>query len=188
MGEKVSYELTNPQKSIWNMEEFFMGTTINNICAPDIIYEKIDAKVLEKALNNIVRKNDSFRIQIELQKGIPMQYIAEYKPFEIEVVHIKNEEDVKEIEKEGINHKFEVINSSLYHFKIFIMENGCGGFVITAHHLISDSWSMGLVARNVIEEYHALKNNEEIPEIDTSYVQYIEAEKEYKLSKKYRCR
>ena len=65
------------------------------------------------------------------------------------------------------------------------MENGCGGFVITAHHLISDSWSMGLVARHVIEEYHALKNNEELPEIDPSYVQYIEAEKEYKQSKKY---
>lgn len=185
MAEKICYELTNPQKSIWNMEEFFKGTTINNICAPDIIYEKIDAKVLEKALNEIVRKNDGFRIQIELQNGAPMQYIVEYKPFEIEVVHIKNEEDVKKIEEEGINHKFEVINSSLYHFKIFIMENGCGGFVITAHHLISDSWSMGLVARHVIEEYHALKNNEELPDIDTSYVQYIEAEKEYKQSKKY---
>ena len=185
MTEKVSYELTNPQKSIWNMEEYFKGTTINNICAPDIINEKIDAKALEQALNNIVKKNDSFRIQIELQNGAPMQYIAKYKPFEIEVVHIKNEEDVKQIEKEGINHKFEIFNSSLYHFKIFIMENGCGGFVITAHHLISDSWSMGLVAKHVIEEYHAIRNNEELPQVETSYIHYIEAEKEYKQSKKY---
>ena len=185
MEEKISYELTNPQKSIWNMEEYFKGTTINNICAPDIIQEKIDAKALEKALNEIVRKNDSFRIQIELKDEKPMQYVTEYKPFKIEVVHIKNEEDVKQIEEEGINHKFEIINSSLYNFKIFIMENGYGGFVITAHHLISDSWSMGLVARHVIEEYHAIKNSEELPEVTTSYVQYIESEKEYKQSKKY---
>lgn len=185
MEEITSYELTNPQKSIWNMEEYFNGTTINNICAPEIIYEDIDVKVLEQALNNIVRKNDSFRIQIELKDGKPMQYIAKYKPFNIEVVHIKNEEDVKEIENEGINHKFDVINSSLYHFKIFKIENGYGGFVITAHHLISDSWSMGLVARSAIEEYHSIKNNIELPEIDTSYIQYIEAEKEYKQGKKY---
>ena len=185
MGEKNCYELTNPQKSIWNMEEYFKGTTINNICAPEIIYEKIDPKVLKKALNNLVKKNDAFRIQIELQNGVPMQYITEYKPFEIEVVHIKNEEDVKKIEEDGITHRFEIINSALYYFKIFIMENGCGGFVITAHHLISDSWSMGLVAKGALEEYHSLINKEELPLTDTSYIQYIEAEKEYKQSKKH---
>ena len=44
---------------------------------------------------------------------------------------------------------------------------------------------MGLVARSAIEEYHSIKNNIELPEIDTSYIQYIEAEKEYKQGKKY---
>ena len=98
MEGKIGYELTNPQKSIWNMEEFFKGTTINNICGSEKMYEKIDEKFLNQAINNVVRKNDSFRIQIEIKEGKPRQYIAEYKPFEIEVVHIKNEEDVKILE------------------------------------------------------------------------------------------
>ena len=32
MENKDVYELTNPQKSIWYMEEFFKGSNINNIC------------------------------------------------------------------------------------------------------------------------------------------------------------
>ena len=185
MEKIVNYELTNPQKSIWNMEEFFKGTTINNICAPDIIYERIDENVLKQALNNIVKKNDSFRIQITLENGIPMQHIEDYKPFDIDVIHIKDESEIKKLEEEGINYKFNIINSSLYHFKIFILENGFGGFVLTVNHLIADSWSMGLVARNAIEEYHAILRNEDLPENNNSYIDYINSEKEYKESKKY---
>lgn len=32
MVEKGCFKLTNPQMSIWNMEKYFEGTTINNIC------------------------------------------------------------------------------------------------------------------------------------------------------------
>ena len=55
------YELTNPQKSIWNTEKFFEGTTINNICASITILDKLDETALKQAVYNIVKNNDSFR-------------------------------------------------------------------------------------------------------------------------------
>ena len=186
MGKNVNYyDLTNPQKSIWNTEEYFKGTTINNICAPEIIYERIDENILKKAINNVVEKNDNFRIQIHLEDDRPVQTITKFKPFDIDVEHIKDEEEIKKIEEEGINHKFDIINSCLYYFKIFILENGYGGFVVTVNHIIADSWSMGLLATSIIEEYHGVKNHEILPEKNTSYVNYINAEQEYKESKKY---
>ena len=50
------YNLTNPQKSIWNMEKFFEGTTINNICASITILDKLDKEALKKAIYNTVIK------------------------------------------------------------------------------------------------------------------------------------
>ena len=67
MLEVESFSLTNPQKSIWNMEKYFEGTSINNICTIGIINEYIDEKIMVKALNNIVKNNDSFRIHIKRQ-------------------------------------------------------------------------------------------------------------------------
>ena len=42
MKNKEVYELTNPQKSIWYMEEYFKGTPINNICGNLTINESVD--------------------------------------------------------------------------------------------------------------------------------------------------
>ena len=30
--KKDVYELTNPQKSIWSIEQFYKGTSVNSIC------------------------------------------------------------------------------------------------------------------------------------------------------------
>ena len=183
--EKKIFELTNPQKSIWNMEEFFEGTTINNICTPAIIHEKIDENILKKAINNVVQKNDSFRIRIILKNDSPLQYISDFEPFEIEVLHLKAEKDLKEVEKEEVNYKFNIIDSCLFHFKIVIFENGFGAIILTVNHIIADSWSLGLVIKNILEEYHSLKNGIVLSSAQNSYIDYINSEKEYKKSKKY---
>ena len=183
--EKKFFELTNPQKSIWNMEEYFEGTTINNICTPAIIHEKIDVNILKKALNNIVQKNDSFRIRIVLKNGSPLQYISNFEPFEIDVVHVKSEKDLKEVEKNEVNYKFNIIDSCLFHFKIVIFENGFGAIILTVNHIIADSWSLGLVIKNILEEYHSLKNGINLSSAKNSYIDFINSEKEYKNSNKY---
>ena len=42
--------LTNSQKSIWVTEQYYRGSSINNICGSAIIEEQIDFKKLEKAV------------------------------------------------------------------------------------------------------------------------------------------
>lgn len=37
--ERILYDLTNPQKSIWNTEQFFKNTSVNNIGGTIIIKE-----------------------------------------------------------------------------------------------------------------------------------------------------
>ena len=55
--DKKYFNLTNPQKSIWNMEQFFKGTGISNIPVTIIFNETIDEKCLIKAINEMIRKN-----------------------------------------------------------------------------------------------------------------------------------
>ena len=73
----------------------------------------------------------------------------------------------------------------LYYFKIAIFKNGFGALVFTVHHLIADSWSLGLFAKAILQEYHAVKNNTVLPDTAPSYIDYIETEKEYLGSKKF---
>ena len=60
MENKDVYELTNPQKSIWLTEQFYAGSTVNNICGTANINNKIDFNQLEKAINIVIKNNSSF--------------------------------------------------------------------------------------------------------------------------------
>ena len=185
MQDKKLYDLTNPQKSIWNMEKFFENT-INNICTPAIVYEKLDKKLLEKSINNVVKNNDNFRIHITLENGLPMQYIADYEPFNLDFIYINEKSELREIEMQEVSYNFSMLNSPLFRFKVAVFKNGFFAIVLTVNHIIADSWGLSLVIKNILKEYHSLKNNIDLSkEENTSYLDYIKSEEKYKNSEKY---
>ena len=58
------YDLTNPQKSIWLMEQFYKGTAVNNICGTVLIHEPVNFSNLYKAVCTFVKSNNSFMIRL----------------------------------------------------------------------------------------------------------------------------
>ena len=53
--KKDVYELTNPQKSIYLTEQYYSGTTINNICGTSIINSTLDFELLKTAINIVIK-------------------------------------------------------------------------------------------------------------------------------------
>ena len=183
--ENKFYELTSPQKSIWYTENYFENTNINNICTSGIIYEDINIEELKKAIYILVQENDSFRIRLSLKNDVPMQYISKFEPFNIETIHVKNMDDFKNIKQEMIQEIFNINDSSLFKFKIAIFPDNSAGVILNIHHIIADSWSLGLTIQKIIEIYHYVKNGEKVLTKGSSYIDYIKKEQEYKQSSKY---
>ena len=183
--EKELYKLTNPQKSIWYTENFFENSNINNICTSGIIYENINIEALKKALFILVQDNDSFRIKLTLKNDTPMQYISDFAPFDIETIYVNSIEDFKNIEQKMVNEKFNIFNSSLFKFKIAIFPDNSAGVILNIHHIIADSWSLGLTIQKIVQIYHSIKKGEKISTQGSSYIDYIKKEQEYKQSSKY---
>ena len=183
---KNMYSLTNPQKSIWLTEQFYKGTSIENISGTATILEKVDFKKFEKAINLFIEKNDSFRLKFNIKNDEVKQYVEDFSFISFEKVLVSSDKDVKKIEKELSTFVFDTLDSFLFKFKLFEFPDGHGGFVITMHHLISDAWTSGIVISEIINLYDALLNNELISsEKSPSYIDYIVSEKEYKNSEKY---
>ena len=185
MEEQKFYNLTNPQKSIWYTEEVFKGTTINNICTSGIIYGNIDEIILKKAINNVVKQNDSFRLHMVLKNGSIKQYISNYKNFDIDVVYINDKSELKQIENEEAKYVFNTIDSDLFKFKIAIKKNVFACVILTINHLISDSWSMGIIIQQILRNYNSIINNESTNDYTFTYADFISTENEYKKSIRY---
>lgn len=152
--EKDVYELTNAQKSIWNTELFYNGSNINNICGTINIFEPLDINALKEALNLIIEENDNLHAQFYIKDGCIYQSFKKDLDYNIDVLEISSKTDLRKLERKMRSHIFDILHSDLFDFKIFKYPDSTGGVVVNIHHLISDSWTLGLIAkilsRNII--------------------------------------
>lgn len=179
------YNLTIPQKSILLMEQYYSNTNINNICGTASIKESVDFNNLEKAVNIVLKNNDSLRTQLHKNGTTYSQSIKEYTYQKLDIVDVNSEDDLKALEN-NMSRKIFIIDQKLVDIKLFRFPNNYGGFVINVHHIISDAWTLGLFSRRVMEAYEAVSNNEDIPYNENySYTNYINSENDYLSSKKF---
>lgn len=64
---KLFYSLTDAQKAIWNVENFIPNTSINNITASLRFKEEVDFKLLEKAINLLIKKTMRFEYTLKFK-------------------------------------------------------------------------------------------------------------------------
>lgn len=185
MENREIYELTNPQKSIWATEQFFMGTNVNNIAATLTIKENVDLKTLNKAINIFLKNNKSFGLKFEMQNGNLVQYFTEMQEINFEILHLKDKEELRKVAQELSKEIFNIEEENLFKYKLFKLDNGYGGFIIIAHHIISDAGTFSLMGTEIVDNYSKLQKNENIEIKEYSYEDYIKDEKEYEESSKF---
>ena len=184
---KELYNLTNPQKSIWVTEEFYKGTSIENIVGIARFEEVVNCDKLKEAINIFVKTNDSFRLKFIRENNEVKQFVDDFTPFSFETVTVKDDKDVKKLEEEFAKTPLEVFDSYLFRSKLYTFEDGHGGFLLCMHHLIVDAWASGLVISKIIDIYDALLDGtfEQENFVSPSYIDYIETEQKYIESSKF---
>ena len=184
--QKNLYDLTNPQKLIWYTQEFYKGTPIENITGTVLIPEKVNFHLLKQAINIFVEKSDGYRLRFTYENHEVKQYVEPYTPFAIETVELSSDEELHKVENEIAASVFNVLDSVLFVFKILNFKDGHGGFIINIHHLISDAWTSGFSASEIIKIYSLLQKNEDTQDISyPSYIEYIATEQTYLKSERF---
>lgn len=179
-------KLTNSQKSIWVTEQYYKGSSVNNICGTAIIDEKVDFEKLRKSIEIVCKKHDNFKLQINIKNDGVKQVISELKEIQIDTINVASKKELTEEREKIVKKTFKLENSKLFKFYIFKFENGEGAFMLNIHHLISDAWTLAFICNEIIKTYSALKQNKEIEtKAIYSYIDYIKSEQQYLESEKY---
>ena len=82
--------LTSSQEEILLTENYDSNTCINNICGTCECNDILDFKNLEKAINFVIKNNNSFRIRIKKNNNKYQQTIVDYKYENISLVELTN--------------------------------------------------------------------------------------------------
>ncbi len=186
--EKQLYSLTNPQKSIYLTEEYYNNTNINNIAGIMKINDVVDFDKFVLAIKQFVKQNDSCRIVLNNKGEEVKQSICEYKDFPIEIIDVNSENELFSVANKIAAKPFLLYDLPLFKFVVFRFPNNYGGFIVNMHHLIADSWTLGITVNEIMEIYCAYLKGENYDAKDVSlysYTNYIASEEEYKNSNKY---
>lgn len=187
--KKEYYELTNPQKNIWMVELVNDGSNINNIAG--VFYIKNDEfkyDIHNEVLNELIKNNEALRLNIIKKGEEPLQYIREFKKQNIEVLDMSllSEKDFNTYIKNEMLKPINILGEKLYEFKIIKLPNMKTCIYYKFHHIISDAWGLIQVATQYSKIYEKLYNNIENDLEVPSYIEYINSEKQYMESDKYK--
>ena len=185
---KIFYDLTTPQKSIYLTEEYYKNTNINNIAGTMVINVPIDFDKFILAFKQFVRQNDGCRIKLTNNEQEVKQWVSSYEDFAVPIIDVSSNEELDTLTNNIVKEQFSLYNSLLFKFVVFRFPDNHGGFIINMHHIISDSWTLGILVNEIMEIYAAFMENKEATFKDTStysYANYILSEQEYIKSDKY---
>lgn len=172
------YRLTSSQRLLLYFQLLNRKKSDGNICGSLTLKEKVDFEKLKEAVNFVVEKNDCFRTRICFSGFSFKQYFKEYEKFDIEIVDVLTDDDVKKIENKMNHEVFYMFNQPLFKMKFFRFEDGTGGIVCCMHHVICDAWTVGLAVDEIMAYYCDNKNEVK----SFNYYEHIEDEHNYLFS------
>ncbi len=176
------FELTSYQKNMYDTHCFFSDSGVCNVGGCLFFKRQIDLTKLELAINKLIMFSDGLRINIKTESLKVYQFAADYQYESIEVLNLK-ENEYKAVLEARMAEPFD-INNKLYDFAIVNVEGETGVFV-KLHHLVSDAWSLSVIAAKINEYYNAICEGNEICNDSSSYFDFVEKENAYKTSKKF---
>lgn len=181
MGREKMYSLTNAQKQIFEMSSY-SGKNTASISIVLWMEEEYDERVLQETVDELIQRNDAFRIKIVNDNGIIKQYKESIHPYVVKTVifDAKSEYErwIKDISAQGLD-----IQGELYQIFGCCVE-GRFGVYIKMHHIICDGWSMSIVCKELDKIYHAYMQGEVMKYASGSYFECIAKEEDYLSSKK----
>lgn len=178
------FKLTIPQKNIWNLQRFYEGTSIANICGAIFFEKKCDHRLLNQAINKLIELQDGMRLQFSENDGQAVQYISDYYPEEFASEYFADRAEFERYAQHYACTPFALIDSRMYRFTIFNLDEG-SGVLLCANHLISDAWSMSIIGRTICDWYRALESGDFADTKLCTYLPIVEAEQKYINSPRY---
>lgn len=177
------YNLTTPQKNIWNLQKYYGDTAIGNQCGAIFYKEKRDNNLLKKAIYHIIDSQSGLRLRF-VEKEEPVQYIAKELE-DIPVMSFATMDKFDDFAENFAKNPIGLNDKAMYRFVVFQIGDR-SGILAALSHLISDAWTFSFIAGQVDETYHNLEDGADYDIWQADYTEYVQTEKDYFISERYK--
>ncbi|MFZ4681003.1 MAG: amino acid adenylation domain-containing protein [Terrimicrobiaceae bacterium] len=145
---------TEAQREIWVSAQ--MGDDANRAYneSNTITFEgSLDLPALEKALLHVVQRHPSLRSTFSADGG---QQLFHPAPEHLEIPFIEG--DLTDLQSRCATHAFDLVNGPLLLLQLVNLAKDRHALLFTAHHMICDGWSFGMIVDELSQSYNAFRS------------------------------
>ena len=174
------------QRRLWLMDQLEPGSSFYNLSTSLRLPGALDIAVLERSLDELLRRHETLRTTFVPVDGTPLQRIAPPRPFSLAVIDLRHmplpdrEAEASRMATEEARRPFELSAGPLIRGTLLRLGEQEHQLLLTLHHIISDAWSLGLLQRELRTLYGAFAAGQlaPLPEPPTRYEHFVRWQQE----------
>ena len=153
--------LSFAQQRLWLLDRMTPGTAAYNMPHPLRIRGRLDAAALERALDGLLARHETLRTTFEEREGGPVQVIHPPSPRPLPVDDLSSwppeerEAEVRRRVNRDANTGFDLVAGPLFRARLLRLGADEHVLLLCMHHIVSDGWSMGVLANELGALYGA---------------------------------
>ncbi|MFL5542253.1 MAG: amino acid adenylation domain-containing protein, partial [Longimicrobiaceae bacterium] len=155
--------LSFAQERLWFLHQMEPESPFYNVLAARRLSGALDARALERALGEVVRRHESLRTTFAQVDGAPVQVVAPFPGFTLPVEDLSA---LEEAEREARVRRraaaeaarpFDLAAGPLFRAALLRLGEEDHALLLSTHHVVSDGWSMEVLFRELAALYAAYR-------------------------------
>jgi amino acid adenylation domain-containing protein len=175
--KKEYYELSFNQKRLWIINQLEPGSSAYGIPGRMVLKHKVDENVLKKVLAKIIKRHETFRAGFKLVENQPVQFLEESVSVPLQKIDLSLLAEKEKLQKreevyaDEVAVPFDLTKPPLFRFVLVKLDEESYEFIFNMHHIISDGWSIMIIAKEFNSLYRAERARKSI-ELEPLQLQY----------------
>ena len=175
------------QQRLWFLDQFEPGSPYYNIPMAVRLRGSLNVPVLNRVINEIIRRHESLRTTFATIDNKPVQIIHPKMQLPVLFTDFSNfTKEQQEIESKRMlsneaRHSFNLQAGPLIRIHLVRLSREEHLALLNMHHIVSDGWSMGIFIQELIILYDAFLKGQlsPLPELTLQYADYADWQREW---------
>ena len=172
--------LSFAQKQVWIAHHFYPDSCAANSPIALRFTGELSPEVLEKSINEIIRRHEILRTTFPIKEEQPVQVIAPSLTLPLKIVDLQDlpleerEASAQRLSAQEDQHHFDLAAGPLLQTTLLRLAPHEHWLLITMHHIITDGWSYGILLQELETLYNAFLNGlpSPLPEVPVQYADF----------------
>ncbi|HLP58608.1 MAG TPA: amino acid adenylation domain-containing protein [Candidatus Deferrimicrobium sp.] len=179
-ADHEGFPLSFGQERLWFLDQLEPGTPVYNIVKATRLDGPLNKEILEKSIQEIVRRHDIFRTIFIKKEGNPVQAILPELSIPLRVLDFKRsskekqDAEIKQYLQQESQQSFDLARGPLLKPQLLELAEHEHIFLLLTHHIIADGTSVQVFLKELVQLYEAFSQERQspLPELAIQYIDY----------------